>query len=53
MVHHPAVYAKLLGEKITKYNTKCWLVNTGLTGGPYGVGQRFSIKYTRRIIKAI
>lgn len=53
MVHHPTVYAKLLGEKITKYNTKCWLVNTGLTGGPYGVGQRFSIKYTRRIIKAI
>ncbi|MCA1927967.1 MAG: phosphoenolpyruvate carboxykinase (ATP), partial [Calditerrivibrio sp.] len=53
MVHHPAIYAKLLGEKISKYNVKCWLVNTGLTGGPYGTGKRFSIEYTRRIIKAI
>lgn len=53
MVHHPAIYAKLLGDKISKYNVKCWLVNTGLTGGPYGTGKRFSIEYTRRIIKAI
>lgn len=53
MVHHPTVYAKILGEKMTKYNVNCWLVNTGLTGGPYGVGKRFSIEYTRRIIKAI
>ncbi|MCX8083714.1 MAG: phosphoenolpyruvate carboxykinase (ATP) [Calditerrivibrio sp.] len=53
MVHHPSVYAKILGEKMCKYNTKCWLVNTGLTGGPHGIGKRFSIEYTRRIIKSI
>jgi phosphoenolpyruvate carboxykinase (ATP) len=53
MVHHPFVYAKLLGEKMVKHNVKCWLINTGLTGGPYGVGKRFSIEYTRRIIRAI
>lgn len=53
MVHHPSFYAKILGEKISKHNVNCWLVNTGLTGGPYGVGKRFSIEYTRRIIKAI
>ncbi|BAT71793.1 phosphoenolpyruvate carboxykinase (ATP) [Thermosulfidibacter takaii ABI70S6] len=53
MVLSPVVYAKLLGEKIEKHNVKVWLVNTGLTGGPYGIGKRFSIKDTRRIIKAI
>lgn len=53
MVHYPSLYAKLLGEKIKKYNVKCWLVNTGLTGGPYGIGKRFEIKYTRAIINAI
>lgn len=53
MVHHPFKYAKLLGEKIAKHNVNCWLVNTGLTGGPYGVGERFKIKHTREIIKSI
>ncbi len=53
MIHHPSVYARLLGEKVEKYNVKCWLVNTGLTGGPYGVGTRFKIKHTRSIIDAI
>ncbi len=53
MVWHPSVYAKLLGDKVKEKNVQCWLVNTGLTGGPYGVGKRFSIKYTRAIIKAI
>lgn len=53
MVWHPSVYAKLLGDKIVKHNAQCYLVNTGLTGGPYGVGKRFEIKYTRKIIKEI
>ena len=53
MVHSPVVYARLLGERIQRYSVKVWLVNTGLIGGPYGVGHRISIKYTRRIIKAI
>lgn len=52
MVWHPAVYAKLLGEKIKKHNVKCWLVNTGWTGGPYGVGSRMKIQYTRAMLNA-
>jgi len=53
MVLPPTVYAKLLGEKIQKHNVNCWLVNTGLNGGPYGVGKRISISHTRAIIRAI
>ncbi|KAA0258152.1 phosphoenolpyruvate carboxykinase (ATP) [Deferribacter autotrophicus] len=53
MVYHPAVYAKLLGEKVKKYNVDCWLINTGLTGGPYGVGTRFKIQHTRNIVNSI
>ena len=52
MPQHPSVYAKLLGEKINKYKVTCWLVNTGWTGGPYGTGQRISIKYTRALLNA-
>jgi phosphoenolpyruvate carboxykinase (ATP) len=52
MVHHPSVYAKLLGEKIKKHNVKCWLVNTGWSGGPYGVGSRMKIQYTRAMLNA-
>jgi phosphoenolpyruvate carboxykinase (ATP) len=52
MVHHPSVYAKLLGEKIVAHNSSCWLVNTGWTGGPYGVGSRMKIKYTRAMLSA-
>jgi phosphoenolpyruvate carboxykinase (ATP) len=52
MVWHPTVYAKLLGEKIKKQKAKCWLVNTGWTGGPYGVGTRMKIQYTRAMLNA-
>ncbi len=49
---HPSEYAKLLAKKIERHNARCWLVNTGWTGGPYGVGERISIKYTRALINA-
>ncbi len=52
MAHHPSVYAELLGEKIAEHNATCWLVNTGWTGGPYGVGSRMKIAYTRAMINA-
>ena len=52
MVLSPNVYAKLLGEKIKKHNTDVWLINTGWSGGPYGVGERIKIPYTRRMVKA-
>lgn len=52
MVQHPNVYAELLGEKIAKHNVRCWLVNTGWTGGPHGEGHRISIRYTRAMINA-
>jgi len=53
MVHHPMVYARLLGEKIQKNQAQCWMINTGWSGGSYGVGQRMKITYTRAIIDAM
>lgn len=52
MVHHPAYYAELLKHKIMRHNVKCWLLNTGWVGGPYGVGKRISIRYTRAMLNA-
>lgn len=49
---HPAKYAELLGEKIRQYGTNVWLVNTGWTGGPFGVGSRMKLRYTRAMITA-
>jgi phosphoenolpyruvate carboxykinase (ATP) len=52
MVHHPAFYADLLRRKIERYEVNCWLLNTGWVGGPYGVGKRISIAYTRALLNA-
>ncbi len=49
---HPGVYAALLGQKIDEQKASVWLVNTGWTGGPYGVGNRMKLSYTRRMIDA-
>ena len=53
MVHRPAFYAELLRRKIMRYNARCWLVNTGWVGGPYGIGKRISIKHTRNLLDAV
>jgi len=52
MALHPSVYGNLLKEKIRQHQASCWLVNTGWSGGPYGVGSRMQIKYTRAMINA-
>lgn len=49
---HPTKYAELLGEKINSHDVNIWLVNTGWTGGAYGIGHRISLKYTRRMLAA-
>ena len=49
---NPNVYSKMLGEKIAAHKARVWLVNTGWTGGPYGVGSRMKIAYTRAMIRA-
>ncbi|SFB70887.1 phosphoenolpyruvate carboxykinase (ATP) [Zunongwangia mangrovi] len=49
---HPTVYAEMLSEKMKKSNVNVWLINTGWTGGPYGIGQRMKLKYTRAMINA-
>jgi phosphoenolpyruvate carboxykinase (ATP) len=53
MVLHPGVYADLLGKKMGQHDAACWLVNTGWSGGPYGVGERMKISHTRAMIRAI
>jgi phosphoenolpyruvate carboxykinase (ATP) len=48
---HPGVYARMLGERIAKYGSRVWLVNTGWTGGPFGTGSRISLPHTRTIVR--
>jgi phosphoenolpyruvate carboxykinase (ATP) len=53
MVWDPNVYAKMLGDRIAKHQARVWLVNTGWTGGAYGVGSRMKIAHTRAMIAAV
>ncbi len=46
----PKVYAEMLGRRLREHNAQCWLVNTGWQGGPYGVGKRMDIPYTRAMV---
>ena len=52
MPRHPSEYGALLGRLIEEHDVDCWLVNTGWTGGPYGVGHRMPIKATRALLSA-
>jgi phosphoenolpyruvate carboxykinase (ATP) len=49
---HPEVYAKMLGERLEKHKAACYLVNTGWSGGPYGVGHRIRLELTRAMVAA-
>ena len=49
---HPGEYARMLGERLDRYEVPVWMVNTGWTGGPYGVGERMNIGYTRTMVRA-
>ncbi len=53
LVWHPTRYAEMLAERMRKHHSRAWLVNTGWTGGAYGVGRRLKLSYTRAIIDAI
>jgi phosphoenolpyruvate carboxykinase (ATP) len=52
MPRHPSVYARMLGEKLDRFDVPVWLVNTGWTGGPYGTGHRIEISHTRTIVRS-
>jgi phosphoenolpyruvate carboxykinase (ATP) len=49
----PKVYAEMLGRRLREHNAQCWLVNTGWQGGPYGIGKRMSLPYTRAMVNAL
>ena len=53
LVWHPAKYAELLAQKIQQHDAHVWLVNTGWSGGPFGVGSRMKLKYTRALVDGI
>jgi len=52
MALHPSAYAEILERRIRDHNVNCWLINTGMIGGQYGIGKRVSIKHTRAMVKA-
>jgi len=52
LVWHPTKYAEMLGELLKKHKSQVWLVNTGWSGGPYGVGSRMKLPYTRAMVRA-
>ena len=49
----PKTYAEMLGHRLREHNAQCWLVNTGWQGGPYGIGKRMSLPYTRAMVDAL
>jgi phosphoenolpyruvate carboxykinase (ATP) len=53
MVHFPTVYADMLGKRIAEHGSTVWLLNTGWTGGPFGVGERMKIAHTRAMVTAV
>ncbi len=53
MALHPSIYGELLKQKIAKHQVACWLVNTGWSGGGYGVGSRMKISYSRALVNAV
>jgi phosphoenolpyruvate carboxykinase (ATP) len=53
MPRNPEVYASMLGEKMKKHGTKVFLINTGWSGGPYGIGKRMDIQVTRTIVNGV
>jgi phosphoenolpyruvate carboxykinase (ATP) len=52
LTRKPGIYANMLGEKLRQHKASCWLVNTGWVGGPYGVGERMKLAYTRAMLNA-
>ncbi|MCY3412249.1 MAG: phosphoenolpyruvate carboxykinase (ATP) [Candidatus Heimdallarchaeota archaeon] len=52
MSHHPYKYATMLKQRMIEHNANCWLVNTGWTGGPYGIGKRMRLSHTRAMLNA-
>jgi phosphoenolpyruvate carboxykinase (ATP) len=52
MVRHPYAYGEMLKARLLKHDITCWLVNTGWTGGPFGVGKRIGIRHTRALLDA-
>ena len=53
LVHPPAVYADMLVERLQRYGATVWLLNTGWTGGPFGIGRRMPLPYTRAMVHAV